>query len=114
VIHIQVTASSRCAGRANGHFSRSRTAESFCAFHRTGKLGKVGLGGCQHGEVNVAIWEEFEEELKALRAPANLENRDSLPLLFRGRENSDWHQYCLSALARPLKPQAAPILTFSI
>jgi hypothetical protein len=44
-------------------------------------------------EVNVATWEEFEEELKSLRAPANREETGSLPLLFRGQENSDWPLY---------------------
>lgn len=44
-------------------------------------------------EVNVATWEEFEEELKALRSATKGKDTDGLPLLFRGQENSDWPLY---------------------
>ena len=40
-------------------------------------------------EINVKTWEEFEQEVRVLRAPKNRENMDPLPL-FRGQENSDW------------------------
>jgi hypothetical protein len=40
-------------------------------------------------EVNVATWEEFAEQLKELREPENPNKTDSLPLLFRGQEDSD-------------------------
>jgi hypothetical protein len=35
-------------------------------------------------------WEEFEERLKELRRQRHFKYFDSLPLLFRGQENSDW------------------------
>jgi hypothetical protein len=61
-------------------------------------------------EVNVATWEEFEEQLKSLHAPAMREKTDSLPLLFRGQENSERPLYTtLDRSKQLLAVQPAPL-----